>query len=69
MGREGWTPLHVFRNMLAGGEGSVDGKAGRGRAKGKKRTQKSEFSFITSSLSRGVCVGKMFAKKSTSLNL
>ncbi|CAI7999749.1 Cohesin subunit SA-2 [Geodia barretti] len=40
VGRDGWTPLHLFRNMLAGGDGSVDGRAGRGRGKGKKRTQK-----------------------------
>ena len=36
-------PLHVFRNMLAGGDGSVDGRAGRGRGKGKKRTLKSKY--------------------------
>ena len=35
-------PLHMFRNMLAGGDGSVDGRAGRGRGKGKKRTLKSK---------------------------
>ena len=54
MGRDGWTPLHLFRNMLAGGDGSVDGRASRGRGKGKKRTQKGEH--ITSALVIGVCI-------------
>ena len=40
VGREGWTALHAFRNMLAGGEGSVEGRAGRNRSRAKKRTQR-----------------------------
>ena len=41
VGRDsGWAPLHTFRNMLAGGEGSVEGRAGRSRGRNKKRTQR-----------------------------
>lgn len=44
-GREEWGALHMFRSMLAGGEGAgggggMLGKAGKGKGKGKKRTQK-----------------------------
>ena len=42
VGRDGWAPLHAFRNMLAGGEGSVDGRSARAKGKTKKRPQRGE---------------------------